>query len=727
MKKLTFLFLIYTVLVNQIYPQYKLGKGNNNKSFTYGNIQETLLNQGNLTETILDSILMETMDIRHIPGMQVRIVKKGEIDWNKNYGLADVALNKPVTDSTIFLAPAIPYTIAATAIMQLWEDGLFALDDNINDYLQPDFQVVNPNYPNDSITFKMLLTHTSSIRDNVPIIPPEACGDSPIPLDSIVVNYFTTGGKYYSASNFNTWEPGGGEPEISEMAMSVLAFVVEKLSGLSYSQYCEENIFNPLEMYKTSYFLEGMDTSEIAIPYNYWDGNEYIPYCNWGYSPYIGDFRTNQIELGHYLSAFMNHGTYNGTKILDSSTVDLMLTDYYPIDNGPALQLDEKVGLLWLNSKINGRWLWGHWGGYTGTSCAMYFYLKEDWGLIFLYNIEPGRTSGQRLDVYLGILDIISEYAHFYGNIYSIDTKAGKNYISSTGDSLTLTTNFENIFDHEFTANAVYFNSDSSFVDSISLYDDGLHGDGGASDGVWGGFIPSTGEEELFSVGISTIDNQTGKYFSTGDLTRFTTAGPIKVDSLSITKASSTLYRVKPFLKNEGQSYTVKNLGINVSTNDSSITNIGGSTPKITSIAPGETVGPSNNLFVSVDSTFSGVFNFNFEITINDWTYWRDSTSTIVTGVKDKMIQPLSYRLHQNYPNPFNPSTTFNYSIPKQSKVIIKVYDILGNEIADLVNEEKAAGTYEVKWNAEGLPSGVYFCLLRAGSFVQTNKMILLK
>ena len=290
-----------------------------------------------------------------------------------------------------------------------------------------------------------------------------------------------------------------------------------------------------------------------------------------------------------------------------------------------------------------------------------------------------------------------------------------------------MTTNFENIFDHGFIANAIYFNSDSSFVDSLSLYDDGLHGDGEANDGVWGGSIPSTNEEEIFSVGISTIDNQTSKYFSTGDLTRFTTAGPIRVDSLSITKASSTLYRIKPYLKNEGQSYTVENLQINVSSNDSSITNIGGSVPKITSIAPGETAGPPNNLFVTVDSSFSGVFNFEFEITSDGWTYWRDSTSTLVTSVEDKMIKPLSYRLYQNYPNPFNPSTTFDYSIPKQSIVMIKVYDILGNEIANLVNEEKTTGTYKVKWNAEGLPSGVYFYRLKAGSFVQTNKMILLK
>jgi len=83
--------------------------------------------------------------------------------------------------------------------------------------------------------------------------------------------------------------------------------------------------------------------------------------------------------------------------------------------------------------------------------------------------------------------------------------------------------------------------------------------------------------------------------------------------------------------------------------------------------------------------------------------------------------------LEQNYPNPFNPSTKIKYSIPQTSNVIIKVYDILGNEIETLVNEEKQTGTYEVTWYAENLPSGVYFYRLQAGSFVETKKMVLLK
>ncbi|MCH7974790.1 MAG: T9SS type A sorting domain-containing protein, partial [Bacteroidetes bacterium] len=88
---------------------------------------------------------------------------------------------------------------------------------------------------------------------------------------------------------------------------------------------------------------------------------------------------------------------------------------------------------------------------------------------------------------------------------------------------------------------------------------------------------------------------------------------------------------------------------------------------------------------------------------------------------------PRSHMLHQNYPNPFNSSTHIQYAVSSRQFVSLKVYDVLGNEIAVLVNEEKPAGSYEVEYNASSLPSGVYFYQLNAGSFIETKKMILLK
>ncbi len=114
---------------------------------------------------------------------------------------------------------------------------------------------------------------------------------------------------------------------------------------------------------------------------------------------------------------------------------------------------------------------------------------------------------------------------------------------------------------------------------------------------------------------------------------------------------------------------------------------------------------------------------------------WRRPLSQVVTEIDDESnFQPKEYSLEQNYPNPFNPSTTIKYTIPnvtlsgvEESRVQLKIYDVLGNVVATLVNEEKPTGVYEVEFNASNLSSGIYFYKLQAGSFIQTKKMILVK
>lgn len=109
--------------------------------------------------------------------------------------------------------------------------------------------------------------------------------------------------------------------------------------------------------------------------------------------------------------------------------------------------------------------------------------------------------------------------------------------------------------------------------------------------------------------------------------------------------------------------------------------------------------------------------------------YFDDPQYGIVTPVEkdENTVHPEKYALEQNYPNPFNPSTTISYSIPENSFVTLKVYDLIGREVASLVNDNQIAGNYKVSFNASRLPSGVYIYKLNAGKFSQSKKLSLIK
>ena len=111
--------------------------------------------------------------------------------------------------------------------------------------------------------------------------------------------------------------------------------------------------------------------------------------------------------------------------------------------------------------------------------------------------------------------------------------------------------------------------------------------------------------------------------------------------------------------------------------------------------------------------------------TVDDSLIVENQVTSVETGAIEQV--PQSFALHQNYPNPFNPSTTIEFSLPKSSPVVIKIYDLLGREVALLVDDVFQPGTHKVIWNAADLPSGVYIYHIRAGEFTDSRKLILLK
>jgi len=116
-----------------------------------------------------------------------------------------------------------------------------------------------------------------------------------------------------------------------------------------------------------------------------------------------------------------------------------------------------------------------------------------------------------------------------------------------------------------------------------------------------------------------------------------------------------------------------------------------------------------------------------FVTSLGEILRYRSVVGTTSGSKRPPSEVPEHFALDQNYPNPFNPSTTIRYELPHASRVSLKIYNTLGQEVATLVNETKAAGVYTVQFDAGNLASGVYFYRLQARNFVETKKLVVLR
>jgi hypothetical protein len=156
--------------------------------------------------------------------------------------------------------------------------------------------------------------------------------------------------------------------------------------------------------------------------------------------------------------------------------------------------------------------------------------------------------------------------------------------------------------------------------------------------------------------------------------------------------------------------------------------------------APYSVIGSGGNLSTNSSYTLNSTIGEQFighssNTSHNQYEgFWYLYYQDIITSVEDDLSMPATFKLEQNYPNPFNPTTIIKFGVPERSNVVLKIYDILGSEVATLVNEEMDAGWYERSFNAVSLSSGVYIYRLEAVSmveqsekFISIKKMLLIK
>jgi CubicO group peptidase (beta-lactamase class C family) len=346
----------------------------------------TVLKAQNPNPSILvDNYIIGEMSTEKIPGMSTLIVKDGEIVWIESYGFSDILNNMPVTDSTVFLLASVSKVFTGTALMQLYENGQINLDEDINNYLP--FSVDIPNHTTDSITFRMLMTHTSSIKDNGPVMDTYySVGDPTISLADCMQRYFSTSGTDYSATaNFHNNAPGTSF-DYSNMGTALVGYLVEVISGMPFSQYCDINIFDEICMTNTSWYLSDFDTTKVARPYK-WQGGQYVSYNHYGFADYPnGQLRSNITDMANFIISYLQNGSFNNQQILNSISVNEMLTLQIP-------NIENTQGLNWYTEEIflSGGGiidLWGHNGGEDGVSTDIYINPDNNIGIVVLSNGE---------------------------------------------------------------------------------------------------------------------------------------------------------------------------------------------------------------------------------------------------------------------------------------------------------------------------------------------------
>jgi len=405
----------------------------------------------------------------HFPSISACIIDKDEVVWSDGFGFSDKENNIYATDETVYQIASITKTVTGTALMQLFDLGYFELDDDVNEFLP--FELRNPNFPELSITYRMLLSHSSSLADTNSYWDIDFLIEGP-PFDGYpypwLENYLTPGGSIYDPSIWSENYPPGERSSYANINFDIIAYLVEIISEEPFYEYCENHIFEPLDMGKTSYRLTDYSDEELAIPY-FWNPyiNRHERSQNWVFIHYpAGGLFTTVKDLSHFLIAHMNGGVYNGTRILNEPTVEEM-HKIQPPGNKNGFYF----GLAWLSTS---RSVWiglqyplfftlyfpkviysGHGGDISyGLHTRMNMKLSEDFAVIFFINTHRIHRTGWNCAEILNELLFLKAKSLNDGTNDSLNIYNEKNY-NGIMESFTLL-NYKEVLDTLFINHLTY-------------------------------------------------------------------------------------------------------------------------------------------------------------------------------------------------------------------------------------------------------------------------------
>jgi CubicO group peptidase (beta-lactamase class C family) len=320
-------------------------------------------------------------------GASVAVVKNGKIIYTHSFGLKDLENKKPLSDQDIFRIASISKSFSATSIMQLVEAGKISLDDDFGDLVG--FKIRNPKFPDQKITLKMALSHTSSLNDSQGYLNLDVINPDKNPNWAKCYNDYTPGSKFdYCNLNFN-----------------LIGTIIEKKSGERFDNYVKNHVLKPLGLY-AGYCVDSLDSTRFVNLYEYHaDTKTYTPsptayaprrteianyimgYTTPVFSP-TGGMKISATDLAKYMIMHMNYGTASGVKIISKKSAKKMQT---------ALSDDEGYGfaIRTADNLIPGVKLKGHTGSAYGLYSTMFFNPKEKFGFVIITNgINATYTDG---------------------------------------------------------------------------------------------------------------------------------------------------------------------------------------------------------------------------------------------------------------------------------------------------------------------------------------------
>lgn len=331
----------------------------------------------------LDDYVASRMSAGKVPGVTLAVFRSGKLAYAKGYGLANKATNKKMAPDTIINVASISKTITGVALMQLEAAGKVKLDDDVSKYTG--VVIKNPRFPNDPITLRMLLTHTSSIVSNDAQLEQAyaADADASVTLAQVVQGSFTQGGRWYTPQIFGNTRPGTSF-SYCNVCLATVGLVVERVSGVPFAKFTKDNIFTPLGMSSTTWLLADTDKSRLATPYS---GPQQRPEPQIGLPDWpAGSLKTTASDLAAFASAVAL------AKILAKPSVDQMLKPQAPSAPGPW-------GLVFYETDYAGIRAWGHGGDLYGIGTVYGFTTSKADGAVALANADRSQTGPSPVDM----------------------------------------------------------------------------------------------------------------------------------------------------------------------------------------------------------------------------------------------------------------------------------------------------------------------------------------